>query len=122
MAIEITIPRLGWNMEEGVFVGWLKKDGDEVRPGDALFTLEGEKATEDIECLDKGILRIPPGAPKAGDRIPVGAVIGYVTQQGEAVPNGEAAVVPAVAEAPRAGGRRRQGTHGLRAPTRRRKG
>lgn len=93
MAVEITVPRLGWNMEEGVFVGWLKKDGDEVRPGDALFTLEGEKATEDIECLDSGILRIPAGAPKAGDRVPVGAVIGYVTQPGEAVPNGEVAAV-----------------------------
>ena len=23
------IPRLGWNMEEGVFVGWLKQDGDD---------------------------------------------------------------------------------------------
>ena len=25
MPIEITIPRLGWNMDEGVFVGWLKQ-------------------------------------------------------------------------------------------------
>ncbi|HBI44507.1 MAG TPA: dihydrolipoamide acyltransferase, partial [Planctomycetales bacterium] len=45
MAVEITIPRLGWNMEEGVFVGWLKQDGEPVKPGEALFTLEGEKAT-----------------------------------------------------------------------------
>ncbi len=101
MAVEITVPRLGWNMEEGVFVGWLKKDGDEVRPGDALFTLEGEKATEDIECLDSGILRIPAGAPKAGDRVPVGAVIGYVTQPGEAVPNGEVPPPLRIARPPR---------------------
>ena len=26
MAIEITVPRLGWTMEEGVFLGWLKQD------------------------------------------------------------------------------------------------
>lgn len=26
MPIAITIPRLGWNMDEGVFVGWLKRD------------------------------------------------------------------------------------------------
>ena len=98
MAIEITIPRLGWNMEEGVFVGWLKQDGDEVRPGDALFTLEGEKATEDIECLDKGILRVAPGGPKAGDRVPVGAVIGHVTQAGEEAPaDGEWSARPAAA-------------------------
>src|SRR5438094_4648949 len=85
MPIEITIPRLGWNMEEGVFVGWLKNDGDTIRAGENLFTLEGEKATEDIECLDSGILRIPPTAPKPGDKVAVGAVIGYLLQQGEPV-------------------------------------
>jgi pyruvate dehydrogenase E2 component (dihydrolipoamide acetyltransferase) len=92
MAVEITVPRLGWNMEEGVFVGWLKKEGDEVRRGDALFTLEGEKATEDIECLETGILRIPADSPKPGDKLAVGAVIGYVVQPGEAIPR--AALVP----------------------------
>src|SRR6516164_7048740 len=85
MAIEITIPRLGWNMEEGIFVGWLKKDGDTIRAGDSVFTLEGEKATEDIECLDSGILRIPPTAPKPGDKVTVGAVIGYLAHEGESV-------------------------------------
>ncbi len=83
MAVEITIPRLGWNMEEGVFVGWLKQDGEAVNRGDALFTLEGEKATEEIECLDKGILRIAPDGPAAGDKIAVGVVIGYVAAADE---------------------------------------
>src|SRR5215469_8384652 len=83
MAIEITIPRLGWNMEEGVFVGWLKQDGDTVHAGENLFTLEGEKATEEIECLDSGILLIPPTAPKPGDRVAVGAVVGYLVREGE---------------------------------------
>src|SRR6516165_5436913 len=86
MAIEITIPRLGWNMEEGVFIGWLKQDGDAVHAGDRLFSLEGEKATEDIECLDSGILRIPPNAPRPGDKVAVGTVIGYLVKQGETAP------------------------------------
>ena len=72
MAIPITVPRLGWNMEKGVFVGWLKPDGAAVRAGETIFTLESEKATEDIECLDDGTLRIPPNGPKAGDEVPVG--------------------------------------------------
>ena len=55
MAIPITIPRLGWNMETGVFQGGLKPDGAAVRAGEALFTLESEKATEDIESLDAGL-------------------------------------------------------------------
>src|SRR5579883_143644 len=98
MAIAITIPRLGWNMEEGVFVGWLKGDGEPIRAGDPLFTLEGEKATQDIEANDAGILRIPPAAPKDGERVAVGAVIGYLLGPGEAD--------PVVGDAPVAEGRR----------------
>ena len=52
MANEIVIPRLGWNMDEGTFAGWLKPQGATVRAGDPLFTLESEKATQDIESFD----------------------------------------------------------------------
>src|SRR4051812_21913211 len=78
MAVPITIPRLGWNMEEGTFAGWLKRDGDPVRAGEPLFALETEKATEEVECMDAGFLRIPADGPKAGERLTVGTVIGYV--------------------------------------------
>src|SRR5262245_34092288 len=78
MAIPITIPRLGWNSEEGTFGGWLKNDGDEVQPGDRLFVFESEKAAEEIETLDGGILRIGENGPKTGDVLQVGAVIGYL--------------------------------------------
>ncbi len=30
---EIVLPRLGWNMEQGVFLGWLKTDGAVVKVG-----------------------------------------------------------------------------------------
>ena len=78
MPIPITVPRLGWNMEHGVFVEGLKADGDAVRPGESLFRLEGEKATEEVESFDAGTLSLPPNAPKPGDRVAVGAVIGYL--------------------------------------------
>jgi pyruvate dehydrogenase E2 component (dihydrolipoamide acetyltransferase) len=86
MAVPITVPRLGWNMDEGVFVGWLKADGATLRAGEALFNLEGEKATEEIECLDSGILRIPPDGPRPGDKVAVGATIACIVQPGEAPP------------------------------------
>src|SRR5579872_4745969 len=85
MAIPITVPRLGWNMEQGVFVGWLKADGAAVRAGEALFTLESDKATEDVEVLDDGVLHIPANGPRKGDVVAVGAVIGFVLQPGEPV-------------------------------------
>jgi hypothetical protein len=29
-------------MEEGVFLQWLKQDGEQVRPGDLLYTFDGD--------------------------------------------------------------------------------
>ncbi|MFO0820468.1 MAG: dihydrolipoamide acetyltransferase family protein [Pirellulales bacterium] len=86
MAHEITIPRLGWSMEEGKFVGWKKRDGELVRGGDPLFELEGEKAVQDVESVDSGILRIPADAPVAGTVVNVGQVIGYLVAPGELAP------------------------------------
>lgn len=95
MAIPITVPRLGWDMEQGTFVGWLKADGTAVRAGETLFTLESEKATEDIECFDNGILHIPTDGPRKGDVVAVGAVIGFILQPGESFNVGPAEVGPA---------------------------
>jgi pyruvate dehydrogenase E2 component (dihydrolipoamide acetyltransferase) len=86
MAIPITIPRLGWNMEEGTFAGWIKQDGDTVRAGEALFRLESDKAVEEVECLDSGVLRVAPDAPREGDKVAVGLVIAWLVQPDEAPP------------------------------------
>src|SRR5579863_1774676 len=86
MTIPITIPRLGWSMEEGIFQGWLKQHGDTVRPGDALFRLESDKATEDIECLEHGVLQIAADGPKEGDKVLVGLVIGHLKVDEDAAP------------------------------------
>jgi pyruvate dehydrogenase E2 component (dihydrolipoamide acetyltransferase) len=83
MPIPVTVPRLGWSMDEGTFAGWLKADGDAVRPGDLLFKLEGEKSVEEVETFDAGVLSIPADAPKQGDRVAVGAVLGWLLQVGE---------------------------------------
>jgi pyruvate dehydrogenase E2 component (dihydrolipoamide acetyltransferase) len=86
MAVEVTIPRLGWNMDEGIFVGWLKEDGQPIAAGEALFSLEGDKSTEDIESLEAGVLRIPADGPRPGQTLAVGTVIGYVVAPGESLP------------------------------------
>ena len=92
MAHPIQIPRLGWSMEEGVFVEWLKADGDTVEPGDVLFNLEGEKAIQEIESIDAGVLRIPADAPAEGETVLVGQVIGWLCAEDEEPP----AQLPAV--------------------------
>lgn len=96
MACEIIIPRLGWSMEEGTFTGWLKKDGDTIQRGDPLFELEGEKATQEIEAVDEGILRIPASGPRPGSVVQVGTVIGYLVSEGESLPADETPVASAI--------------------------
>jgi pyruvate dehydrogenase E2 component (dihydrolipoamide acetyltransferase) len=84
MAVPVTVPRLGWSMEEGTFLQWLKEDGACVRAGETLFVLEGDKAAEEVEALDAGILRLAPDGPRPGDRVKVGDVIAHLAVEGEA--------------------------------------
>ena len=50
------MPRLSDTMEEGVIVGWLKKVGDKVEPGDILAEVETDKATMELESFHEGYL------------------------------------------------------------------
>lgn len=86
MPIEIVVPRLGWSMEEGVFGEWLKSAGDAVRAGEMLFVLEGEKAAQEIESFEAGVLWLAPDAPKKGETVKVGQLIGYLLADNEAPP------------------------------------
>ena len=86
MAAEITVPRLGWSMEEAIFSAWLKGDGEMVHTGDALFAIETDKATQEIESFDAGRLYVPANAPKQGDTVRVGQLIGYLLTKGENAP------------------------------------
>ncbi|MBY0523792.1 MAG: 2-oxo acid dehydrogenase subunit E2 [Gemmataceae bacterium] len=100
MAIPVTVPRLGWSMEEGTFLQWLKNDGDDVRAGEPLFVLEGEKAAEDVEALDAGTLHLNSGGPRPGDRVKVGEVIAHLAAHGEVLTpsqNVDSKPVPALA-------------------------
>lgn len=104
MPHDITIPRLGWSMEAGILGNWLKAPGDLVRAGDALFSLEGEKAAQEIESLDTGYLCVPPDAPRTGETVKVGQLIGYLLDEGEPAPTtvrkALAPSSPSVASAP----------------------
>ena len=90
MAEPIAMPRLGWTMEEGTLAEWLKADGDTVEVGEILFTVESDKALNEIETFSGGILRIPPDAPQPGDTVPVGTLLGYLLQPGEEMPTAPA--------------------------------
>lgn len=100
MGIGVTVPRLGWTMETGTLVEWFKRDGDDVRVGDPLFALEGDKATETVEAIDAGTLRLAADGPKAGDKVSVGQVVAHLIGADESV--AARGRVEAPAEAPAA--------------------
>ena len=95
MAFELFVPRLGWDMEEGTFTGWLKKDGETVKEGEPVFLVESEKAEQEVESLESGILRIPADGPQPGDVLPVGTLIGYLVAPGEEAPSSVRSVAAA---------------------------
>lgn len=80
MAEVIRMPRMSDTMEEGVIVGWLKNEGDDIEPGDLLAEVETDKATMELESYWEGkLLHI---AIKEGP-VPVDAVVAVVGEEGE---------------------------------------
>jgi pyruvate dehydrogenase E2 component (dihydrolipoamide acetyltransferase) len=85
LAIDVVMPRLGWTMETGTIAEWLKKDGDVVQAGEIIFTVESDKALQEVEAFEGGILRIRPSS-MPGTEVAVGTVLAYLVQPGEAAP------------------------------------
>ena len=100
MAEVIRMPKMSDTMTEGVIVSWLKKVGDDIKPGDILAEVETDKATMELENYVKGTL-LHIGIP-AGGSVPVDALIAIVGQKGDdisALLNGATApVAPAKTE------------------------
>jgi len=72
------MPKLGQTMEEGSVVEWVKKEGDPVKRGDLLFTVESDKAVLDVEATSRGFLRkilVPEGRV-----VPVLTVLALITR------------------------------------------
>ena len=85
MTIEIVVPRQGWSMEEGIFVEWLKRKGEYVAKGEMLFVLENDKAQQEVESFDSGLLHIPINAPQSGETVKVGQILGYLLGKEEKI-------------------------------------
>lgn len=81
MAEIIRMPKMSDTMEEGVIAQWLKKVGDDVKPGDILAEVETDKATMELESYDEGIL-LHIGVEEK-DSVPVNGVIAILGEKGE---------------------------------------
>jgi pyruvate dehydrogenase E2 component (dihydrolipoamide acetyltransferase) len=96
VATEVKLPRLGQGMESGTIVKWLKSEGEQVQKGDALYELDTDKVTQEVEAEASGVLlkiAIPEG------EVEVGKTIAFIGDKGEDVSEAGGAPVEARKEA-----------------------
>jgi pyruvate dehydrogenase E2 component (dihydrolipoamide acetyltransferase)/2-oxoglutarate dehydrogenase E2 component (dihydrolipoamide succinyltransferase) len=80
MAEYIAIPKLGMSMTEATLVEWKAGEGDNVKQGDVVLTIETEKTQWDVEAAASGLLHIVV----AQDEIaPVARVVGMIAESPE---------------------------------------
>ncbi len=76
MPTQLTIPKLQMSTTEGTLAAWLVDDGALVEEGQAIYSLETDKAVQDIVAPESGRLAQKVAA---GETYPVGTEIGEIT-------------------------------------------
>jgi len=56
MAIELRLPRMSEEMQEGTVIRWLKQEGDAVAKGEPVVEVETEKVIVEVEAPEDGVL------------------------------------------------------------------
>lgn len=69
----VLMPKLGFDMQEGTLVRWLKQPGDTVERGEAIAEIETDKAVIEIESFEAGT--VTQLLVEEGATVPVGEPI-----------------------------------------------
>jgi len=78
---KVVMPKLSDQMETGKIIKWLKNEGDRIQSGDILAEVETDKADVEMEAFGSGVLR--KILVSAGNKVPVGALIGVIAEPSE---------------------------------------
>ena len=81
MGYKIVMPQLGLTMEVGSVTSWLKKPGEFVERGEALFTVETDKVEMEVESMGKGYLG--PIQVELNVKVPVGTLLAMLNDKPE---------------------------------------
>ena len=81
MATNLNMPQMGYDMQEGTLVRWLKSVGDEVSLGEAVAEIETDKAVVEFESTAEGVLL--ELLVEEGTTVAVGESIATVGAEGE---------------------------------------
>lgn len=79
--IDVVLPNVGFGMEEGRLIAWLKAPGDAVRKGEPVAEVEGDKTNVELEALADGVL--DEILVQADMVVPVGTVLARIRPSGE---------------------------------------
>jgi len=90
MPADIKIPALGESVAGGQIAKWHFNEGDFVKVGDILLTLETDKVAAEVTAEVSGALHI---GKQPGDDVEVGAVVGQIDESA-AAPAAKAAAPP----------------------------
>ena len=93
MATSVVMPQMGYDMQEGTLVRWLKQEGEEIARGEAIAEIETDKAVIEMEAYATGVVLKTVVAE--GSTVPVGEVVAFIGSPGEPVPEVEAAAAAA---------------------------
>ena len=94
------MPQMGYDMQEGTVVRWMKREGDEVTRGEPIAEIETDKAVVEMEATAAGVLRKILAAE--GTVAQVGELIGIIGASDEDISALEAEAPAPTMEAPAA--------------------
>ena len=94
MASEIVLPQWGMEMQDGVIVRWLKKEGDTVQEGEPIVEIETAKLQTELESTVSGVLASI--VAQEGEIVPIRGVLCVVAAPGEEISRPPAAA-PSIA-------------------------
>jgi pyruvate dehydrogenase E2 component (dihydrolipoamide acetyltransferase) len=80
--IELRLPSLGADMDEGKLLEWRVRPGEAVKKGQIVCVVDTAKAAIDVECWHDGIVHALLTEP--GTTIPVGTLMAILREAGEA--------------------------------------
>ena len=96
MSLDVKVPAAGESITSANVARWHKKNGDAVKKGEILVTLETDKVSNELEAAADGILEILVGE---GEEVSIGTLIARISGD-EAAAVAAAPVVEAPAAAP----------------------
>ena len=91
MAIDIKVPAAGESITSANIAKWYKSNGDSVKKGEALVSLETDKVSNELEAEADGILTITVGE---GEEVSIGTVIGKLETGGAQLATAPAPAAP----------------------------